>query len=91
MDPDPEGPDMVALGDRFDLLKKGYWQRRTAVLECVGCGKKAQRPKPKGAYVFQALEGRACPQCGGTTHRVVQIIAEWENLQGSIRRQLGRK
>ncbi len=74
MSEEPQLPPIPSLGEE---IKKNMIEKKTSVLKCDSCGRKAKRAFEEGDYVFVKLDGKECPQCGKTKYSVIQIYGEW--------------
>ncbi len=74
MSEEPQLPPIPSLGDN---IKKNMIEKKTSVLKCDNCGRKAKRPFEDGDFVFRKLSGKNCPKCNETKYTIIQVYGEW--------------
>ena len=85
MSDEPTLPPIPSLGDN---IKKNMIEKKTSVLKCDNCGRKAKRPFETGDFVFRKLSGKECPKCTKTKYTIIQIYGEWVKANRKERKNL---
>ena len=52
-------------------------EKKTTILKCENCERKAKRPFESGEFVFKKISGKPCPKCNKTNYIITQIFGEW--------------
>ena len=85
MSEEPQLPPIPSLGDK---IKKNMIEKKTSVLSCDNCGRKAKRPFESGDYVFLKLTGKECPKCSKKSYTITQVYGEWVKATRKERKNL---
>ncbi|MHA1110656.1 MAG: hypothetical protein ACTSRE_06105 [Promethearchaeota archaeon] len=81
----PQLPPIPSLGEN---IKKNMIEKKTSVLKCDNCGRKAKRPFEVGDFVFRKLSGKNCPKCDKSQYTIVQVYGEWVKASRKERNKL---
>ena len=80
MSDEPNLPPIPSIGDIL-TRKDNEKEFKTTIIECIGCGKRTEKPFQEGEFVFKIFEEKPCEKCSKTQFRIVEIFAEYKKVK----------